>query len=132
MPGGKRKLAQLFTSKVKTGANGTWINQILSGSVAFDTAGLDEAAADMGACYIAEVTITNMSPCDMLMGTVWGMSACYKFNGELLAGDGQASIVYRFVGSPVSGSVDANSNGLLRYINLKGLGRFRLLLEPCC
>ena len=122
MPGGKRKLAQLFTSQMQVDGSGTIVKRMLSGSVGFATAGLDEAAADMGACYIAEVTIANMSPCDMLMGTVWGMSACYKFNGELMAGDGQASIVYRFIGSPVSGSVDPRTGatgGTFRYIAFK-------------
>jgi hypothetical protein len=116
MPGGKRKLKQLFTSRMQMGAEGTEIAKIMSGSVGFATAGC-AATAVHNACSVAEVTIANLSPCAMIVGTVQGMSACFRFQGEVIAGDGQASVVYRYAGC--GASVDprtGTTGGTLRYI----------------
>ena len=112
MPGGKRRLKQLFTGGMKIGATGINSKKILSGSVSFATTGCADTTVT-NACSVAEATITNLGPCDIMLGTVWGMSACFMFNGEVLAGDGQASIVYRYAGC--GGSADS-STATLRYI----------------
>lgn len=113
MTGGKRKLAQLFTGQMQIGGAGISTKQILSGSVLFSTTGCADTAVT-NACSVAEVTIENLNPCDVMLGTVWGMSACFMFNGEVLAGDGQASVVYRYAGS--GASADSATTALLRYI----------------
>ena len=114
MPGGKRRLKQLFTAGMQIGATGINTTQILSGSVAFATSGCAATAVD-NACLIAEVTISDLNSCDIMLGSVWGMSGCFMFNGEILAGDGQASLVYRYAGC--GASVDARTaGGTLRYI----------------
>ena len=117
MPGGKRKLAQLFTSRVKTGAVGDWITKVKSGSVAFATSGQLQAGIETGTCYISEATITDLSACSMIIGTVEGLSASLQFDG-IIAGAGTASIVLRLrSASTVSGSVDPRPTGqILRYI----------------
>ena len=115
MPGGKRKLKQLFTTGMQIGANGVNIKQILTGSVGFATTGCASTTVD-NACMVAEATITNLSACDMIIGSVWGMSACLMYNGEIRAGAGQASIVYRYAGC--GASVDSYT-GTLRYIAFK-------------
>ena len=118
MPGGKRKLKQLFSGCVQVGIDGIANTQSLAGSIGFATTGCANTAV-MNACVIAEVTIDGLNSCDILLGSVWGMSACFLFNGELLAGDGQASIVYRYSGC--GSSVDprtGTTGGTLRYIAL--------------
>jgi hypothetical protein len=115
MPGGKRKLKQLFTSRMQMGANGTTVTKIMTGSVGFATAGCADTAVHT-ACIVAEVTISNLSSCAMMLGTAEDMSACFRYDG-VLAGDGQASIVYRYSGC--GASVDARpgtTGGTLRYI----------------
>ncbi len=119
MTGGKRRLKQIFSACLQAGDDGTAMQQSLAGSVGFATAGCADTAVQ-GACTVAEVTITSLNPCDILLGAVWGMSACFMFKGELLAGDGQASIVYRYSGC--GSSVDARpgtTGGTLRYIALE-------------
>ena len=118
MPAGKRKLKQLFVGGMQIGKTGINHTQLLTGSVGFATTGCANTAA-WNACSVAEVAITNLGACDIVVGTVWGMSACYMYNHEILAGDGQASIVYRYAGC--SSSVDARAGtngGTLRYIAL--------------
>ena len=116
MPGGKRKLKQVFTGCVQVGISGIANLQVLAGSVGFATTGCANTA-DMNACIIAEVDITALNPCDILLGSVWGMSGCFLFNGELLAGDGQASIVYRYSGCGSSADPrTGTTGGTLRYI----------------
>ena len=117
MPGGKRKLAQLFTSRTKTGANGTWLTKVMSGSVGFAVVGAAMDAADSNACTIVEVTISNLSSCAMMFGNVTGLSACLRDGPQLIAGDGQASIVLRMNASPYSGSMDGRASGaVLRWV----------------
>ncbi|MHA2063204.1 MAG: hypothetical protein ACXABY_02365 [Candidatus Thorarchaeota archaeon] len=116
MPGGKRRLKQLFVGQMQSGANGTAINKIMTGSVGFATAGCADTQVH-NACAVAEVTIANLSPCAMMLGNVEGMSACFRFQGEVIAGDGQASLVYRYSGC--GASVDPRTGatgGTLRYI----------------
>ena len=115
MPGGKRRLKQLFSGCVQVGITGIATKQSLAGSVGFATTGCSDETL-MNACSVAEVTIDGLNPCDILLGSVWGMSGCFLFNGELLAGDGQASIVYRYSGC--SSSADPWT-GTLRYIALE-------------
>jgi hypothetical protein len=114
MPGGKRKLAQLFTSRTKTGVDGDWISEVKAGSIAFATAGCAGTQVH-NACAVAEVTISGLSACSLMIGNVEGMSACFRFQGEVLAGDGQASLVYRYAGCGASADARA-SGGTLRYI----------------
>ena len=116
MPGGKRKLKQLFTSQAQIGAVGIPAKQILTGSVGFATTGCADTAVT-NACSVAQVTIANLNSCDVMIGSVYGMSACFMFNGEILAGDGQASIVYRYAGCGASVDPRAGTTGgTLRYI----------------
>lgn len=119
MPGGKRRLKQLFSGCVQVGIDGIAIRQSLAGSVGFATTGCADTTP-MNACAVAEVTIEGLTPCEMLLGSVWGMTACFLFKGELLAGDGQASLVYRYSGC--GSSVDpltGTTGGTLRYIALR-------------
>ena len=119
MPGGKRRLKNLFTTGIQVGANGTAAAQILVGSAVFATAGC-AATLDTGACVVAEVTISNLVAQDYIVGSVSAMSACWRFNGELMAGTGKASLVYRYSGC--AASVDAATiGGTLRYIAIKPL-----------
>ena len=110
MPGGKRKLKQLFSGCVQVGTEGIANLQVLAGSIGFATTGCADSTV-MNACVVAEVTIDNLNPCDIMLGSAWGMSGCFLFNGELLAGDGQASIVYRYSGC--GSSADAKTGTLL-------------------
>ena len=115
MPGGKRKLKQLFTSGMQVGNSGneTFVTEIIAGSVGFATAGCADTAVS-GACSVAEVTITGLSPCSMMIGNAEDMSACFTYSA-VIAGDGQASVVYRYAGC--GASVDARaSGGVLRFI----------------
>jgi len=114
MPGGKRKLKQLFTSQMQMGANGTAVSQILAGSVAF-TGGVWPGGGDTvtGSPVTVEVTISNLAEGDVILGSVSAISACTDFRGEILAGTGQASLILRYAGS--GASVDPYT-GTLRYI----------------
>ena len=116
MTGGKRKLKQVFSGCVQVGITGIANLQVLSGSVGFATTGCDDESL-MNACSVAEITIDDLNPCDILLGSVWGMSGCFLFNGELFAGDGQASLVYRYSGCGSSADPRAGTTGgTLRYI----------------
>ena len=118
MPGGKRRLAQLFTSKTKTGEDGTWIDKIMTGSVAFATSGQVVDAVETGACYISEATIANLSACSMIFGVAEGLSASLRYDG-VIAGAGTASIVLRLLNaSTLTGaSIDPRPSGqILRYV----------------
>ncbi len=117
MTGGKRKLAQLFTSEMKIDGSGTTLKRILAGSATIAISGSLTDAADTGACAVTEVTIANLSPCDMLFGSVEGLSACVTY-GHVIAGDGQASVVTHYAASIASGSMDG-ANATLRYIAFK-------------
>ena len=117
MPGGNSKRAQLFTSKTKTGKDGTWIGEIHSGSVAVVVPGAAMDAVETNTCSIVEVTISNLSSCAMMLGNVTGLSACVKYNG-IIAGDGQASVVLMTTNASTAtggGSMDGRTS-LLRYI----------------
>ncbi|MHA2062948.1 MAG: hypothetical protein ACXABY_01060 [Candidatus Thorarchaeota archaeon] len=113
MPGGKRRLKQLFTGNMQVGGDGTSISEVLSGSVAFATAGCAGTAVH-GACSVAEVTIAGLNSCAIMIANAEDMSACFTFSG-VLAGDGQASVVYRYSGCGASADARA-SGGVLRYI----------------
>ena len=121
MPGGKSKLAQLFTSQleVSKSGDGISIHQILSGSATIAGGGGVSgcAALNHNACVIGEITVSDLSPCDMLFVSVWETTACLNYKGEALAGDGQASIVMRYAGC--SASMDKGWSGTARYIALK-------------
>ena len=119
MPGGKERLNSLFTTRLQLGADGTdSILQILTGSATITGGAGVSACAAVGAgimaCVIGEITVENLNPCDMLIANVWGHTACLVYNGEALAGDGQASIVMRYAGS--NASMDAGWSGTARYI----------------
>ncbi len=120
MPGGKQKLKALFTSRLQVGAVGTdSVLQILSGSatiVGGDGISACGARIDGGinACVIGEITVSDLNPCDMMFAAVWGTTACLMYKGEIIAGDGQASIVMRYTGCEVS--MDAGWAGTARYI----------------
>lgn len=121
MAAGKRKLKQLFTTGMQVGSEGTgYCSQLLTGSVGFATAACDGAAVSTHAtCGVAEVKIANLGACDIVVGNVYGMSACLMYNHEILAGDGQASIVYRYSGSgEVVDARATTTGGTLRYIAL--------------
>lgn len=116
MPGGKRRLKQLFVGQLQQGADGTALTKMMAGSVGFATAGCANTTVH-NACLVAEVTITDLSSCAIMVGNVEGMSACFRFQGEVMAGDGQASVVYRYSGC--SSSVDprtGTTGGTLRWI----------------
>lgn len=119
MPGGKERLNSLFTTRLQLGADGTdSVTQILSGSATI-VGGLGKSACEarvtgINSCVIGEITVANLNPCDMLFVNVWGPTACLVYNGEALAGDGQASIVMRYSGSNVS--MDSGWGGTARYI----------------
>ena len=120
MPGGKERLNSLFTSRLQLGADGTdSITQILSGSATISGgAGISACATtNKNACVVGEITVENLNPCDMLFATVWGTTACLSYKGEVVAGDGQASIVLRYNGSSVS--MDSGWAGTARYIAFK-------------
>ena len=70
MPGGKRKLAQLFTSQMKIDGSGTTIKRMLAGSVAFATPGCAVEGQDANACVICEATIANLTADDAIVGSV--------------------------------------------------------------
>lgn len=114
MPGGKRKLKQLFTSQMQMGADGTAITEIMTGSATIATAGCAGTQVH-GACAVAEVTISNLTACSMMVGQLTGMSACFRFDGEIIPGAGTASVVYRYSGCGASADARA-SGGTLRYI----------------
>lgn len=122
MPGGKRKLAQLFTSQMKIDGDGTTLKRILSGSVGFATPACTLEGAGGGTCVVSEVTIANLSSCDMLFANAEGLSACLRFD-HVLAGDGQASIITRTFSACATGDgLDARTGsggGVLRYIAFK-------------
>ena len=119
MPGGKERLNSLFTTRLQLGANGTdSVTQILSGSATI-IGGAGKSACEgrdtgLNSCVIGEITVENLNPCDMLFINVWGPTACLVYNGEALAGDGQASIVMRYTGCDAS--MDAGWSGTARYI----------------
>ena len=119
MPGGKERLNSLFTTRLQLGADGTdSVLQILSGSATI-TGGAGKSACELrvsgiNSCVIGEITVANLNSCDMLVVNVWGPTACLMYNGEALAGDGQASIVMRYTGSSVS--MDSGWGGTARYI----------------
>ena len=120
MPGGKQRLKHLFTTGIQVGADGTAAAQILTGSVSFATPGC-AVSTTTGACVVTEVTIANLAAQDYIVGSVSAMSGCFQFQGEIMAGDGQASLVYRF-GGGCPASVDARAvGGTLRYIAIKPL-----------
>ena len=120
MPGGKERLNSLFTTRLQLGATGTdSVTQILSGSATITGGcGVSACGARIGgginSCVIGEITISDLNPCDMLFVNVWEPTACLVYNGEALAGDGQASIVMRYAGSSVS--MDSGWSGTARYI----------------
>lgn len=120
MPAGKRTLKQLFTTGMQIGTVDTtaYSSQLLTGSVGFATTGcVGDDTSIHGGCGVAEVTIANLGACDVIVGTVYGMSACLMYNHEIRAGAGQASIVIRYAGC--AASVDARpgtTGGTLRYI----------------
>lgn len=117
MPGGKERLNSLFTTRLQLGANGTdSVLQILTGSATIvGGAGVSACATtSINSCVIGEITIENLNPCDMLFVNVWGPTACLVYNGEALAGDGQASLVMRYTGS--NASMDPGWAGTARYI----------------
>ena len=114
MPGGKRRLKQLFVGRTQTGANGTAITKILTGSVGISVSGQVVAAGNFNACFITEATIANLSACAMIIGNVEGLSACLIYRG-ILAGAGTASVVLGLSASNSSGSIDPRS-AVLRYI----------------
>ena len=121
MPGGKQKLNQLFTSRLEVSESGvgTVLTQILSGSATI-TGGCGVSACGaridggLNSCVIGEITVSDLNPCDMMIATVWGTTACLMYKGEVLAGDGQASIVMRYAGCSVS--MDSGWSGTARYI----------------
>ncbi len=122
MPAGKRRLKQLFTTGMQIGTVDTtaYNSQLLTGSVGFATAGCDGAAVSVhSTCGVVEVTIANLASDDIIVGNVYGMSACLQYNHEILAGDGQASVVLRYAGSgQVATARTGTTGGTLRYIAL--------------
>ena len=117
MTGGKRKLAQLFTSQMKVDGSGTAIKRLLAGSVGFAQPGCVTDAAELEACTIAEVTISNLSPCAIMVANAEGLSGCWRYD-SVIAGDGQASVVLMLtsLSQATGASIDARSGGVLRYI----------------
>lgn len=120
MPAGKRTLKQLFTTGMQIGTFDTtaYSSQLLTGSVGFATAGCDGAAVSVhSTCGVTEITIANLGACDVIVGNVYGMSGCLMYNHEILAGDGQASVVYRYAGSgEVVTARAGTTGGTLRFI----------------
>lgn len=117
MPGGKERLNSLFTTRLQLGADGTdSVLQILTGSATIvGGAGVSGCATtNINSCVTGEITVENLNPCDMLFVNVWGPTACLVYNGEALAGDGQASLVMRYTGCEVS--MDPGWTGTARYI----------------
>jgi hypothetical protein len=115
MPGGKRRLKQVLVGGLQVGADGTNLTEIISGSVGFATSGCADTTVQT-ACLVAEVTIDGLNSCAIMLANAEGMSACYRYDG-VLAGDGQASVVYRYSGC--GASVDprtGTTGGTLRYI----------------
>ena len=91
MPGGKQKLNQLFTSRLEVSESGvgTVLTQILSGSATI-TGGCGVSACGaridggLNSCVIGEITVSDLNPCDMMIATVWGTTACLMYKGEVL------------------------------------------------
>lgn len=117
MPGGKDRLKQVFTSGEQIGANGTFHDQILAGSVSATVAGF--AGTSSPSTETSEVTIANLGACDILLAQadLTGLSACVVLQAAL-AGAGQASLVWRYSGS--GASMDGFT-ATVRYIGV-GLG----------
>ncbi|MHA2135265.1 MAG: hypothetical protein ACW99J_15500 [Candidatus Thorarchaeota archaeon] len=118
MPGGKRRLTQLFVGRTKIGANGTQLTQILSGSVS--VAGpvyAGGASGNSGSAETKALTIANLGANDQIMLAISsGLSACVAFNGEVSAGAGSATMTFRYAGS--GASVDPYTC-VVRYIAFK-------------
>lgn len=115
MPGGKRKLKQLFVGQIQSGASGTAITQILAGSVSFTGPVFAGGASSVsGSKETAELTITSLDACSVMLYSVSGLSACVS-TGEILAGAGTASLIFEYSGS--GASTDPYS-GVVRYISI--------------
>ncbi len=104
MPGGKRRLAQLFTSRTKTGVNGNWIGQVLSGSVSVSgPVYAGGASSNSGSAETVALTIANLVANDQVVLSISsGLSACVLYNGEVSAGAGSATMTLRYAGSGAS------------------------------
>ncbi len=119
MTGGKHKLAQLFTSEMKVDEDGTTVRRILSGSavVTIPASAMEGAGVSVGLCAVTEVTIADLSACDIIIGNVEGLSACITY-GHTIAGAGTASVVTHVAPSIVAALMDAGT-ATLRYIAFK-------------
>ena len=118
MPGGKRRLTQLFVGRFQSGANGTELTQILSGSVSI--AGpvfAGGASGGSGSPETVALTIANLIANDQVVASISsGLSACVLYNGEVSAGAGSATMTLRYAGS--GASVDPYTL-VVRYIAFK-------------
>ena len=84
MPGGKRRLRQLFTSalKVGTASEGTWIKDIMGGSVTVTTPVF--TGTTTGSIASTNATITGLTASHTLLATVnsgCAQSGCIVFAG---------------------------------------------------
>ena len=116
MPGGKLRLKGLFTGGMQVSATGTYIKDVLAGSVVFECGSLNLGAS--GASGVCEVvTIAGLTASHILQATTLVGNACTILR-LAKPGVGQASFFYTTVAASMAG-IASQTTTTIQYIAFK-------------
>lgn len=93
MPGGKVRLKGLYTGGQQVGATGTWVKEVLSGSVVVEAPSIGLVAGSSASLF---VTIANMTASHVIVAVQATGNACTVLN-KAATGAGSALFTWAYV-----------------------------------